>query len=79
MGNKLGSFKTYEEAEIDLLEKGFKYTPQGQYYFKASETGGSLSEAPISTVCRVEITSFQVSAKYSETGEDYEVFQHHFI
>lgn len=77
MGNKFGNYASKELAAKALKAKGFV---QIDNRFKIKEiTSGSLTEPPRAVVSIVEITSYKVDAKFSSNGQDYFVFQHHFI
>jgi hypothetical protein len=79
MGNKFGSYLSHNTAEDYLLKRGFVYSAQLGYFTKMDKTSGSLTEAPTEKLCKVEITSYKVLGKFSATGKDYLVYQHHFI
>lgn len=78
MGNKFGNFADYAAASSALIDDGFKLDARG-FYAKASMTGGNLMERPRRCTALVEITSYRVDGQYAADGQDYQVYQHHFI
>lgn len=78
MGNKFGNFAN-EQAAIEAIEAdGFRLNARG-LFTKKSMTGGNLIEAPRRCSALVEITSYRVDGRWAADGQDYRVFQHHFI
>ncbi len=78
MGNKFGNFASYKDAADAIIADGFKMNARG-FFAKQSTTGGNLMEQPRRCTALVEITSYRVSGQYAPDGQDYLVYQHHFI
>lgn len=78
MGNKFGNFAGYKDAADAIIADGFKMNARG-FFTKQSTTGGNLMEQPRRCTALVEITSYRVSGQYASDGQDYLVYQHHFI
>lgn len=78
MGNKFGNFASAEAAEAAIVAEGFVKNARG-VFAKASVSGGNLFEAPRRCVALVEVSSYRVDGRYAADGQDYFVFQHHFL
>lgn len=78
MGNKFGNFASANAAAAQLIAEGFTENGRG-LFTKKSNTSGNLMEAPRACLALVEITSYRVDGKWAADGQDYHVFQHHFL
>jgi hypothetical protein len=80
MGNKFGNYASEQEAIAAIEAEGF--TPSlvnPGVWRKESQTQGNLIEAPRDCLALVKIHRYRVDGKYSPNGQEYFIYQHHFI